>query len=67
MGTEHPDGVLSFNDKFIFWDSKSKEMEVTQKEHIKQFDRYIITSEKLVSSIIVVGQSFSSDSADKAM
>lgn len=61
-GTEHPDGILSFNDKLIMWDNKSKETAVSLTEHIKQFDRYIKTSVKPVSVFIVIGPSFTPDS-----
>jgi len=61
-GTEHPDGILSFNDKLIMWDNKSKETDVSLAEHIKQFDRYIKNSTKPVSVFMVIGPSFTSDS-----
>ncbi len=62
-GTEHPDGILSFNDKLIMWDNKSKESPVSLSEHIKQFERYINNSSKAVSVFIVIGPSFTPDSA----
>lgn len=61
-GTEHPDGMLSFNDKLIMWDNKSKETDVSLAEHIKQFDRYIKNSAKPVSVFMVIGPSFTNDS-----
>lgn len=61
-GTEHPDGILSFNDKLIMWDNKSKETDVSLSDHIKQFDRYIKNSSKPVSVFMVIGPSFTSDS-----
>ncbi|MBQ7965960.1 MAG: hypothetical protein IJ331_07765 [Ruminococcus sp.] len=61
-GTEHPDGILSFNDKLIMWDNKSKETDVSLVEHIKQFDRYIKSSSKPVAVFIVIGPSFTTDS-----
>ncbi|MGI6265198.1 MAG: hypothetical protein ACOYJY_07030, partial [Acutalibacteraceae bacterium] len=61
-GTEHPDGILSFNDKLIMWDNKSKESDVSLTEHIKQFDRYIKNSTKPVSVFMVIGPSFTEDS-----
>lgn len=61
-GTEHPDGILSFNDKLIMWDNKSKETDVSLTEHIKQFDRYIKNSTKPVSVFMVIGPSFTADS-----
>ena len=62
-GTEHPDGMLSFNDRLVMWDNKSKETDVSLAEHIKQFDRYIKNSPKPVSVFIVIGPSFTQDSA----
>lgn len=61
-GTEHPDGILSFNDKLIMWDNKSKESDVSLVDHIKQFDRYIQNSVKPVSVFMVIGPSFTLDS-----
>ncbi len=61
-GTEHPDGILSYNDKLIFWDNKSKETPVHLADHIKQFDRYIKASEKAIDCFIVIGSDFTSDS-----
>lgn len=62
QGTEHPDGILSFNDKLIYWDNKSKETDVNLLDHLKQFDRYIATAEKQVASFIVIGPSFTEKS-----
>lgn len=62
-GTEHADGTLSLNDKLILWDNKSKETDVHLADHIKQFDRYIVNSEKRVSVFIVIGPSFTPESA----
>lgn len=64
-GTEHPDGMLSFNDELILWDNKSKETPVSLADHIKQFDRYIKMSEKPVSVFMVIGPSFTKDSASE--
>lgn len=61
-GTEHPDGKLSFNDKYIMWDNKSKETPVNLQDHIMQFDRYIRNSDKPVSVFIVIGPSFTANS-----
>lgn len=61
-GTEHPDGILSFNDKLIMWDNKSKESSVSLADHIKQFDRYIKNSSKPVAVFMVIGPSFTADS-----
>ena len=62
-GTEHPDGMLSFNDKLILWDNKSKETDVNLSDHLKQFDRYISNSDKRVSVFMVIGPSFTENSA----
>jgi hypothetical protein len=67
IGSEHPDGVLSFNDKLIMWDNKSKEREVNLKDHIGQFERYIKSSEKDVTSFLVIGPSFTPESVEEAM
>jgi len=61
-GSEHPDGVLAFNDKLIMWDNKSKETDVNLKDHIVQFDRYIKSSEKPVAVFLVIGPSFTDNS-----
>ncbi len=62
QGTEHPDGILSFNDKLIYWDNKSKETPVNLSDHMKQFERYITSAEKSVASFIVIGPSFTENS-----
>ncbi len=67
IGSEHPDGILTFNDKLIMWDNKSKETSVDLKDHIKQFDRYIRSSEKNVASFLVIGPSFTDNSVEEAM
>ncbi|XMB72422.1 hypothetical protein RJI07_00615 [Mycoplasmatota bacterium WC30] len=67
IGNEHPDGILSFNDKLIMWDNKSKETEVNLKDHINQFDRYIHASVKPVASFLVIGPSFTPNSIDEAV
>lgn len=67
IGSEHPDGVLTFNDKLIMWDNKSKESDVNLKDHINQFERYIKSSEKDVSSFLVIGPSFTTESIEEAM
>ena len=65
-GTERPDGILSFKESIIMWDNKSKERPVNLADHIKQFERYIFTSQKPVISFIVIGPDFTSDSVDVA-
>ena len=61
-GTEHPDGKLSFNDRYILWDNKSKETAVNLQDHILQFDRYIKSSDKPVAVFMVIAPSFTENS-----
>jgi hypothetical protein len=67
VGTCHADGVLSFQDQIILWDNKSKESPVNLKDHIKQFDGYIKSSEKKVACFLVIGPSFTDESRILAM
>lgn len=62
IGNEHPDGKLSFKDKYIMWDNKSKEYSVNLKDHINQFDGYIRNADKPVSVFMVIGPSFTENS-----
>ena len=66
-GTEHPDGKLSFKDKYIMWDNKSKETPVNLKDHIQQFDRYIKTSDKDVVVFMVVAPDFTPQSVQECV
>lgn len=66
-GTEHPDGKLSFKDKYIMWDNKSKESAVNLKDHIQQFDRYIKTSDKDVVVFMVIAPEFTSQSVQECV
>lgn len=66
-GTEHPDGILSFKDKLIMWDNKSKETDVSLSDHIKQFDRYITSSQKPVAVFMVIAPSFTANSAKECI
>jgi len=66
-GTEHPDGKLSYKDKYIMWDNKSKESEVNLKDHIQQFDSYIRTSDKDVAVFIVIAPSFTEKSVQECV
>lgn len=61
-GTEHPDGKLSYNDRYILWDNKSKETPVNLQDHIAQFDRYIRSSDKPVTVFMVIAPSFTENS-----
>ena len=67
VGTAHADGVLSFQDKLIFWDNKSKESSVNLHDHIKQFDGYIKSADKPVAAFFVIGPSFTPASSLLAM
>lgn len=67
IGNEHPDGTLSYGEKLILWDNKSKETKVNLKDHIKQFDRYIIQSKKMVVSFIVIAPSFTEESVEECI
>jgi hypothetical protein len=66
-GTEHPDGILSFNNKLVFWDNKSKESPVHLADHIKQFDRYIRNAEKPIACFIVIGPDFTPESQKECL
>lgn len=66
-GTEHPDGKLSFKDKYIMWDNKSKETSVNLKDHIQQFERYIKNSEKEVAVFMVIAPSFTAQSVQECV
>jgi len=66
-GTDHPDGKLSFKDKYIMWDNKSKETPVNLKDHIQQFDRYIKSSEKDVVVFMVIAPDFTPQSINECV
>ncbi|MBQ4338468.1 MAG: hypothetical protein IJC37_03515 [Clostridia bacterium] len=66
-GTDHPDGKLSFKDRYIMWDNKSKETPVNLKDHIQQFDRYIKTSDKEVAVFMVIAPDFTSQSVQECV
>lgn len=66
-GTEHPDGKLSFKDKYIMWDNKSKETPVNLKDHIQQFDRYIKMSDKDVVVFMVIAPEFTPQSVQECV
>lgn len=67
IGTSHADGILSYQDKIIFWDNKSKETPVHLKDHIKQFQGYIQSSERPVAGFWVIGPDFTPESVAQAM
>jgi len=66
-GTDHPDGKLSFKDKYIMWDNKSKETAVNLKDHMQQFDRYIKTSDKDVVVFMVIAPQFTAQSVQECV
>lgn len=66
-GTDHPDGKLSFKDKYIMWDNKSKESAVNLKDHINQFDRYIKSSDKDVVVFMVIAPEFTPQSVQECV
>ena len=66
-GSEHPDGKLSFKDKYIMWDNKSKETAVNLKDHIQQFERYIKTSDKDVTVFMVIAPDFTPQSVQECV
>ena len=67
VGSNHSDGAVSFRDELIFWDNKSKESPVHLKDHIRQFDGYIRSSEKRVFGFLVIAPSFTEESNMLAM
>ncbi len=66
-GSEHPDGKLSFKDRYIMWDNKSKETQVNLKDHIQHFDRYIKSSEKEVAVFMVIAPDFTAQSVQECV
>ncbi|WP_221032160.1 SAP domain-containing protein [Actomonas aquatica] len=67
IGSAHADGVLSFRDKVIVWDNKSKESPVHLKDHLRQFETYIRNSERPVAGFWVIGPDFTTESQSLAM
>ena len=67
VGTAHADGAVSYQDKLIFWDNKSKESEVNLKDHVSQFDGYIQNADKKVAVFLVIGPAFTEESSVLAM
>jgi hypothetical protein len=67
IGSAHADGVLSFRDRVIVWDNKSKEKAVHLKDHVKQFEGYIRNSERPVAGFWVIGPDFTLESQALAM
>ena len=66
-GTDHPDGKLSFKDKYVMWDNKSKESPVNLKDHMQQFDRYIRASDKEVAVFMVIAPDFTLQSVQECV
>ena len=67
VGNEHADGKLSYNDKYILWDNKSKESDVNLKDHIYQFDGYIRNADKPVAVFMVIAPSFTENSVKECV
>ncbi|MFT5029732.1 MAG: hypothetical protein ACI9VS_002176 [Candidatus Binatia bacterium] len=67
VGSNHPDGLISFRDALILWDNKSKETCVNLKDHLKQFDGYVRAAEKRVACFLVIGPDFTPESGVLAM
>ncbi|MEP2776098.1 MAG: SAP domain-containing protein [Luteolibacter sp.] len=67
IGSDHADGSLSMGDTLILWDNKSTEQPVSLAFHIKQFKRYIESSEKRVAGFLVIGPDFREDCEAVAM
>ena len=66
-GTNHPDGLLSLGSNYVMWDNKSKEIPVSLKDHIRQFDAYMNDGDKPVPIFLVIGPSFTPDSDSEAV
>ncbi|MFY9113697.1 MAG: hypothetical protein WAO23_00445 [Dethiobacteria bacterium] len=64
VGTNHPDGLLSFKDMYVMWDNKSKENPglVNLKDHIKQFHDYMESTDKPVPVFLVIAPDFTEES-----
>ncbi len=62
VGSERADGALSYGDRLILWDNKSKEQVCSLQAHIRQFDRYIKASEKPIAAFLVIAPQFTNDS-----
>lgn len=64
VGSNHPDGILSFKDMYVMWDNKTKESPglVNLKDHIKQFHDYMESSDKPVPIFLVIAPGFTDDS-----
>lgn len=67
VGTSRADGALSYKDKVLYWDNKSKETAVHLQDHIKQFDGYIKTSDKPIAGFLVIAPDFTPESSALAM
>lgn len=67
LGSAHADGALSYQDRLILWDNKSKESSVNLADHIRQFDGYIKNADKPVAGFLVIGPSFTEESSTAAM
>ena len=66
-GSNHPDGLLSLQSKYLMWDNKSKEEPVNLKDHIRQFDAYMKAADKPVPVFLVGGPDFTVESESEAV
>ena len=66
-GTEHSDGLLSFEDKWVMWDNKSSGSPIRLKDFLRQFDSYMDRAEKDVPVFLVVAPSFTPESDTTAL
>ncbi|MBS3764162.1 MAG: hypothetical protein KGZ25_12760 [Planctomycetes bacterium] len=66
-GTEHSDGLLSFEDKWVMWDNKSSASPIRLKDFLRQFDSYMDRAEKDVPVFLVVAPSFTPESDTTAL
>lgn len=64
IGSNHPDGLLSFKDMYVMWDNKSKEPPglVNLKDHINQFHEYMENVDKTVPVFLVIAPDFTDES-----
>ncbi|MBI2302362.1 MAG: hypothetical protein HYU66_25945 [Armatimonadetes bacterium] len=69
VGSNHPDGLLSFRGMYVMWDNKSKDAPgmVNLKDHLPQFNTYMDAADKAVPMFLVVGPGFTVDSEGEAI
>jgi hypothetical protein len=57
-GRNHPDGLLSFKDMYLMWDTKSKDSDVSLRDHLTQFHDYMDRADKPVPVFLAVAAVF---------